>query len=158
MAMIRKCKLFWATSEADGVTGYRIYWSKGVTVGYDDNYIDVGMVTEIQIPDRISHGGGPVMFGITAMDSDGNESDMTAIAEPFRIEAPKAPQRLRLLPADEYMVVEEPETDVIEPEVIRSLVEQIERGGVPASFDEHDFASQDQAEEAPARFDIGSIF
>jgi hypothetical protein len=158
MAMIRKCKLFWAASEADEVIGYRIYWSKGVTVGYDDTYIDVGMVTEIQIPDSITHGGGPVMFGITAMDRDGNESDMTTTAEPFQIDIPNAPQRLKLLPEDDYLVVDGPEADVIEPEVIRSLVEQLERGGDPDSFEDHDFASEEQAEEAPARFDIGSIF
>jgi hypothetical protein len=158
MAKIRRCKLFWAASEADDVTGYRIYWANGATVGYDDNYIDVGAVTEIQVPERITHVGGPVMFGITALDRDGHESDMTTIAEPFQVDIPKAPQRLRLSTADEYLIVEAPEADVIEPEIIRSLVEQLEAGGDADTFDEHDYASEEQTKEAPARFDIGSIF
>lgn len=158
MARIRRCKLLWAASEADDITSYRIYWAKGVTVGYDDNFIDVGLVTEIQIPERITHVGGPVMFGITALDKDGNESDMTTIAEPFQVEIPQAPQRLRLSPADEYLMVESPEADVFEPEVIRSLVEQLAAGGDADRLDEHDFASEEQTDEVPARFDIGSIF
>lgn len=158
MARIRRCKLFWAASQADDITSYRIYWANGQTVGYDDNFIDVGLVTEIQIPEHITHVGGPVMFGITALDKDGNESDMTTVAEPFQVEIPQAPQRFRLSPADEYLLVEPPEVDVLEPELIRSLVEQLEAGGDADTLDEHGFDSEEQTEEVPARFDIGSIF
>ena len=92
MAMIRKCKLAWAASEADHVVGYRLYWAKGTSVGYHSNCIEVGKVTEIGIPEEIAPGDGPVMFGITAIDSDGNESDMTTIAEPFVFQVPEAPR------------------------------------------------------------------
>ena len=94
MAMIRKCKLSWATSEADHVVGYRLYWAKGTSVGYDSECIEVGKVTEIAIPDGITPCDGPVMFGITALDNEGNESDMTTIAEPFLIQVPEAPRSL----------------------------------------------------------------
>ena len=158
MAMIRKCKLSWAASEAEHVVGYRLYWSKGTSVGYDSECIEVGKVTEIGIPDGITPGDGPMMFGITALDREGNESDMTTIAEPFLIQVPEAPRSLSLEPADEFIVTEEPREEVIEPEVIQRLIAQLEEEETSDPLDPQEVSDRQEAGEAHARVDIGTIF
>jgi hypothetical protein len=105
MAKIRKCKLFWEASDSDHVIGYKLYWSKTREVSYDSKYIKVGNVTEIALPDDVTLSDGPVMFGVTAVDKDGNESDMTIIGEPYQLHVPKAPVGLSLKPLDEYKLV-----------------------------------------------------
>ena len=47
-----------------------------------------------------------MMFGVTAIDKDGNESDMTTIAEPYQLHVPQAPAGLSLHPLDEYKLVD----------------------------------------------------
>lgn len=158
MAMIRKCKLSWAASDADHVVGYRLYWAKGTSVGYDSDCIEVGTVTEIGIPDGITPGDGPVMFGITAIDRQGNESDMTTIAEPFLFKVPEAPHSLSLEPADEFVVIQEPREEVIEPEVIQRLIAQLDDDDTPEPLDDQDIGDHQVVDEAPSRFDIGAIF
>lgn len=105
MAKIRKCKLSWEASDSENVIGYKLYWSKAAEVSYDSKYIKVGNVTEITLPDDVTLSEGPVMFGVTAIDKDGNESDMTAIAEPYQLHVPKAPAGLSLKPLDEFKLV-----------------------------------------------------
>ncbi|WP_372681106.1 hypothetical protein [Desulfosarcina sp.] len=83
MAKIRKSKLSWKASESENVVGYKLYWSKAAKVGYDSKSIKVGNVTKIALPDDVTLPDGPVMFGVTAIDNDGNESDMTTTPEPF---------------------------------------------------------------------------
>jgi hypothetical protein len=91
MAKIRKYKLSWEASDSSTVIGYKLYWSKGAEVSYDSKFIKVGNVTEITLPDDVILSDGPVMFGVTAIDKDGNESDMALIAEPYQLHVPKAP-------------------------------------------------------------------
>ena len=105
MAKIRKCKLSWEASDSENVIGYKLYWSKAADIGYDSKYIKVGNVTEITLPDDVTLSDGPVMFGVTAIDKDGNESDMTKIAEPYQLHVPRAPAGLSLKPLDEYKLV-----------------------------------------------------
>ena len=105
MAKIRKCKLSWEASDSDHVIGYKLYWSKTREVSYDSRYIKVGNVTEIALPDDVTLSDGPVMFGVTAVDKDGNESDMTTIGEPYQLHVPKAPVDLSLIPLNEYKLV-----------------------------------------------------
>lgn len=111
MAKIRKCKLSWEASDSDHVIGYKLYWSKTMDVSYDSKYIKVGNVTEIALPDDVTLSDGPVMFGVTAVDKDGNESDMTTIGEPYQLHVPKAPAGLSLKPLDEYNLVGAPERE-----------------------------------------------
>jgi hypothetical protein len=105
MAKIRKYKLSWDASDSDTVIGYKLYWSKGTVVGYDSKFIKVGNVTEIALPDDVTLSDGPVMFGVTAIDKDGNESDMAEIAEPYQLHVPKAPGSLSFIPSDEFKLV-----------------------------------------------------
>lgn len=105
MAKIRKCKLSWQASTSENVIGYKLYWSKAAEVGYDSKSIKVGNVTEIALPDDVTLSDGPVMFGVTAIDKDGNESDMTTIPEAYQLQVPKAPMGLSLKPLDDYKLV-----------------------------------------------------
>ena len=159
MARLRKCKLVWAAADTEDIVGYKLYWASGTTVDYHCDAVKVGKVSEIEIPACVDWSKGPVMFGITAIDREGNESDMTTLAEPFHRRAPLPPQRLCLEPADGHVVIEEPEEEEIEPEVIQRLIAQLEDEDPPGP-DVRQLHGQDEEEEEgpPGRFDIGSIF
>lgn len=105
MAKIRKFKLAWNASDSDTVAGYKLYWSEGPTIGYDSQAIDVGNVTEIDLPDGVTLPDGPVLFGVTAIDKDGNESDMTVLTKPFQLHIPQAPARLSLTHTEDFKVL-----------------------------------------------------
>ena len=157
MARLRKCKLVWAASETDDIAGYKLYWARGGTVDYHCDAVTVGNVTEIEIPACVNLSNGPVMFGITAFDSEGNESDMTTLAEPFSRQAPLPPQGFCLEPTDGYIVRQDPEGEEIEPAVIQRLIEQLEEDTL-ADLDDADYGGRHESDERPAHFDIGSIF
>lgn len=106
MAKIRKCKLSWEASASDNVIGYKLYWAKGSELDYDAKYLKVGNVTEITLPDDITLSGGPVMFGVTAIDRHGNESDMVTIDQPYQLRVPDAPSALSINPSDEFRLVD----------------------------------------------------
>ena len=105
MAKIRKCKLSWEASTSDHVIGYKLYWAKGGAVDYDSRCIKIGNVTEITLPDDVTLSDGPVMFGVTAVDRDGNESDMITIEKPYRLTIPEAPSGLSIRPSEEFRLV-----------------------------------------------------
>jgi len=120
MAKIRKSKLSWDASDSKDVIGYKLYWSKAADVGYDSKSIKVGNVTEIALPDDVTLSGGPVMFGVTAIDKEGNESDITKIAQPYQLHVPEAPVGLSLEPLDEYELVDstKPESNELQNDSI----------------------------------------
>jgi hypothetical protein len=106
MAKIRKYTLSWEASTSDTVVGYKLYWSKGTEVSYDSKFIKVGNVTEIALPDDVTLSDGPVMFGVTAIDREGNESDMATIAEPYQLHVPGAPGGVAFKPSDEFKLID----------------------------------------------------
>ena len=121
MAKIRKCKLSWEASASEHVVGYKLYWSKGSDVDYDSRSIKIGNVTEITLPDDVTFSDGPVMFGVTAVDKDGNESDMVTIEKPYRLTVPEAPAGLSIRPSEEFKLVglplvEDPSAEATEDE------------------------------------------
>ena len=158
MAILRKCKLAWAATNGDGIVGYRIYWAPGTRVGYDAKSFTVGKVTEAAIPDDINVVAGPVMFGITAIDREGNESDMTTLAEPFHLRVPAPPRAVAREPVDAFVIVDDPQAEVVEIEVIRDLVAQLEANRIH----ERDHSTKDDDDRMEtnrtAQFDIGSLF
>lgn len=158
MAILRKCKLSWAPANGDDVVGYKIYWAPGAVVGYDANAFTVGKVAETAIPDHINVLDGPVMFGITAIDREGNESDMTTLAEPFRLRVPAPPRAVALEPADAFVVVDDPGAEIVEIEMIRDLVARLEANRIPERDDSPlgDEGRMEARRAAP--FDIGSLF
>lgn len=106
MAKIRKCKLAWEASASEKVVGYKLYWSKGTEVSYDCKFLKLGNVTEIALPDDVTMSGGPIMFGVTAIDRDGNESDMVTIDEPYQLHVLAPPADLFVKPSDEFKLVD----------------------------------------------------
>lgn len=158
MAILRKCKLSWAAANGDGIVGYRIYWAPGTSVGYDATSFTVGKVTETAIPDDIDVVTGPVMFGITAIDREGNESDMTTLAEPFQLRVPAPPRSVALEAVDAFVIVDDPLAGVVEIEVIRDLVAQLEANRIHER-DDSTIDDDDRMDvKRTAQFDIGSLF
>jgi hypothetical protein len=157
MARLRKCKLYWAASETEDIVGYKLYWAKGTTVSYDCESIAVGKVNEIPIPECVRLSDEPVMLGITAVDIDGNESDMTTLDAPFQLKPPGPPQGFRIASTDEFFLTNEIEDEPIEPEVIQQLIDELEDDDSTAE-DPHPVSEMDEEEEVSAQFDIGSLF
>lgn len=115
MAKIRKYKLYWEASESQNISGYKIYWSKSKTVNYDSKFINVRNVTEVTLSKDITTSSSTVMFGIAAIDKDGNESDITTIEKPYQFHIPKAPKGLLIRPLGNFRIV-----DMIEQQTITS--------------------------------------
>ena len=144
MAKIRKCKLTWEASTSEHVIGYKLYWSKGTKVDYDSKHLKLGNVTEIALPDDVTLSYGPVMFGVTAIDRDGNESDMVTLGEPYLLQVPEAPPELSIMPSDEFKLVDssDAQEDVahtvaqnqaVSGDEEESLAQAIERDGADRS-------------------------
>lgn len=106
MAKIRKYKLSWKPSESQNITGYKIYWSESGSVNYDSKYINVGNVTEVKLSNEIISSGGTIMFGVAAIDRDGNESDIITMDKPYKFHIPKAPGGLLLGPLEDFRIID----------------------------------------------------
>ena len=105
MGKMKKRKLCWEASESQQVVGYRLYWAESGDVSYGSPFAILGNVTEVIIPDDIngfSHKGGPIEFGVTAVDELGNESDHTTFEAPYQFNTPLAPKGVWIEPLDEF--------------------------------------------------------
>ena len=130
MAKIKKRKLSWIASGSSQVIGYKLYWSENGSVNYDSKCEMLGNVTEIVLPDDVRSfkpNGGPVRFGVTAVDELGNESDMITLKAPYQFRVPEPPDDLYLQKIDDYCItmVEDDEADEEEP---IHLVQTVEIG------------------------------
>jgi hypothetical protein len=113
MAKIKKRKLRWKASESQQVVGYRLYWAEDGAVGYNSPFSALGNVTEVVLPDGVdgfSPKGGPVEFGVAAIDELGNESDLVVFQAPYQFNVPLAPEELWLDSLDEFHAEEEDES------------------------------------------------
>ena len=106
MAKIRKCKLTWNASKSKNIAGYRVYWSEGDNVEYDSEYIDLFNLTQLVISDEVVVLDKPVMFGVSTIDFDGNESDITKLPEHFQVNVPKSPASLSLNKLEKFRVLD----------------------------------------------------
>ena len=109
MPRIKRCKLSWKPSDSDLIVGYRLYWSNKDSLNYDCGFVELGNVQEIFLPDAIkdiADAGRSVTLGISAVDNQGNESDITKLAEPYQAVAPPAPVDLLLTVLDEFNVID----------------------------------------------------
>ena len=106
MAKVRRYRPSWEPSESQNIIGYKIYWSRSESVNYDSEFIDVGNVTEMELADDILFVDNPIMFGVTAIDRDGNESDITTLVGPYTLHVPKAPTGLSLIHTAQFKVLE----------------------------------------------------
>jgi hypothetical protein len=69
----------------------------------------LGNVTEIVLPDEVKSfkpNGGPVEFGVTAVDELGNESDMVTLKAPYQFNIPKAPDDLYLQKLEDFSITD----------------------------------------------------
>ena len=128
MAKIKKRKLSWIASGSSQVVGYKLYWSNNGAVDYDSKSEMLGNVTEIVLPDDVKSfkpNGGPVRFGVTAVDELGNESDMITLKAPYQFNVPEPPDDLYLQKLDDYYItiVQDDETDEEEPIDLDETVE-----------------------------------
>lgn len=145
MAKIKKRRLKWSASESAQVVGYKLYWSEGGEVNYDSKCVTLGNITEIVLPDDVDSfvpDGGPIVFGITALDEVGNESDMTTLVAPYQFNVPRAPDDFYLQKLDDFGItsnqdenvdyyltsLQDDESDEVEPIRLIKAVESIRQG------------------------------
>jgi hypothetical protein len=82
----KKKRIRWNRSPSPCVLGYRLYWAVVGEVSYDSEFIDIGDRTEVALPDQVpslQHVRGEVALGITAVNREGNESDMVRFTVNF---------------------------------------------------------------------------
>ena len=100
MAKIRKRKVRWKGSNSSDVVGYKLYWAVGGKWGglnYDSDSVEFGDVAEVILPDEIPsfpEVADSVAIGVTAVDDEGNESDMVKLSGSMKFSAPEAPTDL----------------------------------------------------------------
>jgi len=97
MGKIRNKKLRWEPVAGAEATKYRLYWSENGTVDYSSNFAEVGVVTQVILPDDIPSFpriAGNLELGIAAVNQAGNESDITKISAYFDFTVPEAPKSL----------------------------------------------------------------
>jgi len=107
MGRIRKCKLSWKPSESRLVAGYRLYWSNETPVSYNSNFIEIGNVNEVNLPDilmGVAPSGESIYLGISAVDEAKNESDLIFLPESYHLSVPPAPVDLVLTTFDDFKV------------------------------------------------------
>ena len=110
MAKIKRRRLKWIASNSSQVVGYKLYWSENGEVNYDSQGVMLGNITEIVLPDDVksfSPNGGPIEFGVTAVDELGNESDMVTLTAPYQFNVPKAPDDLYLQKLEDFYITDD---------------------------------------------------
>jgi hypothetical protein len=99
MGKARRKKVSWKSSTSTNVSGYRLYWAVGKQVNYDSEYIELGNITDVTLPDDIpslTQQTGDIQLGVTAISQSGNESDMTILSTFIDFRLPEAPEDLEI--------------------------------------------------------------
>jgi hypothetical protein len=115
MAKIKRRRLKWVASSSPQVVGYKLYWSENGGLNYDSQWVMLGNVTEIVLPDDVkpfTPNGGPVELGVTAVDELGNESDMVTMTAPYQFNVPKAPDDLYLQKLEDFCITSDRDDNV----------------------------------------------
>jgi hypothetical protein len=98
MGKIRSKVVRWQPSETPEVR-YRFYWATCRPVSHNLDYADVGIVTEITIPDdnpSFPLIAGKIVFGVSAIGPSGNESEIATVTVDIDFTTPGAPGNLRV--------------------------------------------------------------
>jgi hypothetical protein len=96
---IKRKRIRWHRSASMEVIQYRLYWSVQTEVDYDSQYVELGNVEEVILPDDLPSFPlitGTLHLGITALSKAGNESDMTKISAVLDFTVPEAPKQIWL--------------------------------------------------------------
>jgi len=96
---IRNKIVRWQSSASPDVSSYRLYWSKSGGVNYDSYHVDLGNVTKVILPEDIPSfplDSGDISLGVSAVNSTGNESDITEITAHFNFTIPGAPKNFEV--------------------------------------------------------------
>jgi hypothetical protein len=99
MAKIRKKRLRWKASTDPNVVGYKLYWALIQGVDYDSASVNIGNVTGIVLPDNVSSFplvAGEMELGLTAINQEGNESDMALLSARIDFSVPAPPTDVTL--------------------------------------------------------------
>jgi hypothetical protein len=105
MAKIRKSKIYWKPSTSPHLAGYKLYWEVGGNVNYGSEHADVGLRTEIVLPDDVPSFpfvNGSIDIGITAVTDRGNESDMAKMSASFDFSLPEAPSEIEAKDMEDF--------------------------------------------------------
>jgi len=96
MGKIKNRKIRWEPSASADVK-YKLYWSIGGGVDYHSDHVDVGNVTEVNLPGDIPAfplTSGRFELGISAISEAGNESELTKATVHVDFSVPEAPKSL----------------------------------------------------------------
>jgi len=91
MARYERRRVRWRASPSSDVAGYKLYWAAGDLVGYDSSCAEVGLRTEVILPDDIpalTIVGDEINLGVSAVTASGDESDIIRFAAPVRFDEP----------------------------------------------------------------------
>jgi hypothetical protein len=95
----RRKRVRWNPSPSSDVYGYRLYWAVGREVNYDSQYVELGNITDVTLPDEIPsliQRIGDIQLGVTAINQAGNESDMAILSAFIDFRLPEAPKDLEI--------------------------------------------------------------
>ena len=95
MAKVRKRTVRWESST--GATKYRLYWSAQGPVTYDSEFYEIENRTMVVLPDEIPSFpkiAGNIELGVTAVNTAGNESDITIARLYLDFTVPEPPKLL----------------------------------------------------------------
>ena len=95
MGRVRRRKLRWEPSV--GAAKYRLYWSTQGPVGYESDFVELENRTMAILPDEVPSFptiAGNIELGITAVNTVGNESDITIARVFCDFTVPEAPKIL----------------------------------------------------------------
>jgi len=99
---VKNKKLRWVGSP--NAAGYRLYWSRAGSAGYDSEHAELGNATQVVLPDDIPSfpvTTDPLEIAITAVGPNGNESDMARLKVRFERPALEELRLVRLRPGVE---------------------------------------------------------
>jgi hypothetical protein len=97
MGRIKQKKLRWEPAAGEESAKFKLYWSENGTLDYTSSFAEVGVATQVVLPDDIPsfpRVAGKLELGIAAVNQAGNESDITKISAYFDFTVPEAPKSL----------------------------------------------------------------
>ena len=97
LGRVKKKRISWELASSPDVRTYRLYWSKNREINYDSDYVDIGAVSELIVPDDMpffDFKTGRMELGLSAVTHAGDESNIARFTFDFNFEVPDTPQNL----------------------------------------------------------------